>query len=75
MADTITIKTIGGDIHITPDLRIPVQDHADRIINAIDDPDRETDWLRFHVDRGQALVYVPSITGVIARTAGKTKGF
>lgn len=75
MADSIIIKTTGGDIHITPDTRMPVEEHADRIIEAIEDGEREMDWLRFHVDRGHAVVHVPSITGVIARQGGKTATF
>ena len=75
MADSIIIKTTGGDIHITPDIRVPVQDHADRIVDAIEDTTRNSDWIRLHVDRGQAQVHIPSITGIIARTTGRSKGF
>ncbi|MDO5534149.1 MAG: hypothetical protein Q4F65_05820 [Propionibacteriaceae bacterium] len=69
MPDTITIKTTGGDIHISPEPGKPVTEQAIKIADQIDG---WGGWLNLKVDRGHALVWSGSVVGIIARRAGRS---
>lgn len=74
MADTITIKTTGGDVYINLDPACSVAEQADRIRTYMDSPD-SSGWLRLPIRGGTALVRTSTITGIIATRAGKAASF